>query len=875
MDLLERDRFLGVLNGLYRDAINGQGRIAAISAEAGGGKTSLVTSFARSLRGRAVTLVGACDPLSTPRPLGPLLDISPRLSPELHHLARSGVARHRVFQAFLDTLARDGRPKLLVFEDLHWADEATLDLILFAGRRLDGVRALLVITFREDEIGTDDGLRVVLGDLASSGVVRRIELPPLTPEAVRVLAQGSGVDPLVLHRQTGGNPFFVTEILASHEAAIPPTVRDAVLARLARLSPESRAYIESAAVVGPAGSRDLVAEISRLGSRHESEVEGAGWLRFDAEGYSFRHELVRDAVMSALPLARRSELSRRCLSVLETYHPGPDDLATLAHHAEEAGDRSAVLRYAPEAARRASSMGAHRQAAAQYARALRWARGDMPAAQRAELLRQFAIESRWTNRLPDAINALREALEIWRKLDDPVRQGEILSEFAYCLVVSGRNVEADAASREAIASLETAPPGPALARAYQIQAHLRMLDRDNQQAVAIGRTAIDLAEQYGAVQTLLAAQNTVGTAQMMSRERAGVELLERTVQQARKAGLDEAAIHAMSNLGSGLGELYELDDAIHWLEQVVILAGLRDFDFHRTYGHAWLALALVYRGDWNRAVAEALKVLGLYQPAPIAVIVAKVALGRVRARQGDAAAWHALDVALGLANQTGALQRVAPVRCARAEAAWLAGDMDATRGEAREVYATAVAHEHPWFAGELAYWQWKTGDEIFIPDFAAEPYALQMSGQWSAAAARWDELGCPYERARALVESADEAALREALTVFDALGARPMSARAARKLRDLGASNIPRGPRPSTRANPAGLTRRQVEVLSLVAQGLSNAEIADRMFLSTKTVEHHVSAILQKLGARTRAEAAVTANRLDLDFQARGLNGPN
>jgi DNA-binding CsgD family transcriptional regulator len=874
MDLLERDRFLGLLNELYRDAINGQGRIVAISGEAGGGKTTLVGEFTRSLRGRANTFVGTCDPLSTPRPLGPLLDISYRLSPRLDDLVRAGEERFHVFQSFLDALAQDARPRLVVFEDLHWADEATLDLIRFIGRRLDGVRALIAITYREDDLGPGHGLRVVLGDLASSGVVRRIELPPLSVDAVSILAAGSGLDPVQLHRQTGGNPFFVTEVVASGRGSIPATVRDAVLARLARLSPDARAYIEAAAVVGPIGSRGLVSAMCELSEQAESEVDGSGWLRFHADRYSFRHELVRDAVMSALSLARRTDLSRRCLSLLETHEPGPDELATLAHHAENAGDAAAVLRYAPNAARRAAAMGAHREAVAQYRRALRFA-DQLEPDRHAELLEAYAIECLVTDRSDAGIEARERAIAIWRQIGDRPREAANLNQLATLLVLSGRNAEGERASRQAIDLLWELPSSREHALAFRIQASLRMLDRDSEAAVEWAGKAIELARHFGDDDILIGALNTLGAALIVGGDRRGIDPLEQSLRLARAAGADDSASNAYANLGSALGEQFFLREAQRWLESGIEFSAARDLDASSAYMEAWLAIVLHYQGSWPEGAHLARSVLERSDVATISRIMALIALGRVRARMGGPDAGNVLDSALELALPTGTLQRIGAVRAARAEAAWLTGDRERTLQEAAADYDLATSHRHAWFTGELAYWQWKAGASVDIPEFAAEPYALQMNGEWSAASERWGVLGCPYERARALAESADETALREALTVFDSLGAGPMTARVARMLRELGASNIPRGPRPSTRANPAGLTRRQVEVLGLIAEGLSNAEIADRMFLSPKTVEHHVSAILTKLGARTRAEAAVAAARLELHPQARGSNEAN
>ena len=224
-----------------------------------------------------------------------------------------------------------------------------------------------------------------------------------------------------------------------------------------------------------------------------------------------------------------------------------------------------------------------------------------------------------------------------------------------------------------------------------------------------------------------------------------------------------------------------------------------------------------------------------------------------------------LDEALALAAPTGTLQRLAPIRAARAEAAWLEGNRDRCGEEVSAGFDLAISHRHAWFVGELAYWLWKAGAlSTPPPDCSAAPYLLQMTGKWEDAAADWDERGCRYEAARAKAESGDEAAMKQALRTFELLGAKPALAVTAKALRDLGASLIPRGPRPSTRENPANLTSRELEVLRLLMAGLRNREIAAQLFLSSKTVERHVSSILAKLGAKSRTEVVSKARSLRL-----------
>lgn len=328
--------------------------------------------------------------------------------------------------------------------------------------------------------------------------------------------------------------------------------------------------------------------------------------------------------------------------------------------------------------------------------------------------------------------------------------------------------------------------------------------------------------------------------------------------------MDSWVASAFVNLGSACGEVYRFDLAENYLRRGIEFCTERDIDFSRLYQLSWQALVWMYRGRWTEASGIAHVVLADRRSPVIARITALVALGRVRARRGDPAVREALNEAQELAGHTGTLQRVALMHAARAEAAWLDGRPLHAAEEAMVGFELAVRKRHPWFASELLFWCWQ-GDGSLpggMPEFCARhPFALEISGRWQEAAAAWRELGCPFEAARALVEG-DEAAQREALTVFESFGARPMIERVRYKLRAAGVRSLHRGPRDSTLNHPGGLTTKEVEVLALLAQGLRNKEIGQRLNRSTRTIDHHLAAIFTKLDVSTRAEAVSAAYRL-------------
>ncbi len=864
MEILEREPALDQMRRLLARAREASGCLLWIGGEAGAGKSALIRRFAAETGDRAAILIGTCDPLSTPLPLGPLLDVVDTL-PTVDALLTENAPRPQIFRAVLAALGRGRRPTCFVIEDAHWADEATLDLIRYLARRLDATRALLVVTYRSDEVAPPHPLSRVIGDLASVGDSRRITIPPLSPAAVATLAEESDLDPVALHRQTGGNPFFVTEVLAA--GGIPATVHDAVLARALRLPPAARAVLDAAAVLGDPTDVPLLQRVAAVDHDAIAACLAAGMIEADDGLLAFRHEIARQAILAAISPAHLGALHGRALDALAMLPLARGDPARLAHPAEAAGDQAAVLRHAPAAARRAAALRSHQEAAAQFGRALRFA-DVLPPTERALLLEAQANEYHLGARIDQAIVNRQQAAAIWREAGDALKVGENQSHLASLHWGAARREAAEREAVAAIATLELLPPSAALALAYEALSRVKCAALDEAAAISWGERAIALAERLDARQTLVDALINVGSTRHYQGDDRGRAQLERARDLAVASGLDLSAARALCNLGAGYGQSYRFREAVPYFAACIAFSEERDIDHTRFYATSWLASSRFMQGAWDAAAALASSVLHVDHLPPITRYDALLALGLIRLRRGEEGASACFDEALALAEGSGSLGRIAPIRAARAEAAWLAGDVPTASAEAGSAYDRALQEGQPWWLGDLAFWRWRTGTLDAPPPGIAHPFALQIAGRWQAAAAAWDDLGCPYEAARARADGDDEAALRRALATFDHLGARSVANPLRRRLRRRGAAAIPRGPRPSTRTNPSRLTRRQSEILALLAADLSTPEIAGRLFLSPRTVDNHVAAIMRKLAVASRVEAVLPAVE-------RGLLPPN
>ena len=866
MLLLEREQALRVAAGYLTDATAGHGRLVFIAGEAGVGKTSFVTRVIADAGAEASAALGTCDGSGTPAPLGALAEMLPRLPPGVWP---AEAARHDVFTRLAAALREPGPPPahLLIFEDVHWADEATLDLLRYLARRAHAFRALILVTYRGEDATAGHPLRQVIGDAATAAGVRRLDLAPLSQAAVASLARHPvradadadvpPIDTAELFRVTGGNPFFVTEVLAAGSAETPATVRDAVMARVARLPEAARSVLDLIALAGPRVEISLLEALSTDALSAAEDPMSQGMLRLTGSVITFRHELARLAVAGQIPGLRRLSIHRRILAAL-LASPGTlvvTGHARLAHHAEAAADVDAVLRHAPLAAEKAAALGAHREAVAQYQRVLRHAAGLTPP-RRAHFLGLLGYECYLTNLMTDALEARQEALGIWDAAGDRCHAGETHRWLSRLYWFTGDNDLAWEHAELAVQTLDGTDSAE-LAMAYSNLAQLKMLASDLPGTRDWASRALEvldrLPDSTATTEVRVHAWNNLGCAEVTAGDPLrGNELLTASLRQAQASDLHEHAARAYCNLCATAVIRHQYRQAREYLDAGREYCLERDLDAWSGYILGWHAHLLLEEGDSAAAHAHADEALRRSVTAPVARIVPLTVLALARARQGHGDWEHPLREATALAEATAEVQRLVPAAAARCEIAWIHGDEAAACREAARVWPAVAQDGSPWGRGSVATWL-PPATAMTVTN-VAPPYSAETTARWQEAAGIWNSLNSPYHAALALARSSDRPSLTRAIETFDALGATGPAAR-TRALARAHGWTPPRGPITATRRHPAGLTPRETEVLGLLAEGLTDAAIARQLVLSRRTVEHHVAAILAKLGVTTRHQA--------------------
>jgi AAA ATPase domain len=668
MALLERGDFLDRLGEFADDAAQGRGRFVLVEGEAGVGKTSLLEAF-RQRRPDLRWWWSGCDGSFTPRPLGPLFEIAFLVGGRLLPLCRDDTDRRELFAAFLAEVAGSDIPTVVVVEDLHWADGATLDWLRYLARRIAGTHAMVVATCRDDAPGRDDVLRAVLGQVVTHDGARRLTLPPLSRGAVRELVGDRGDDAEELYRLTGGVAFYVREVLDAPPGQVPPTVADVVAARTSGLSQQAQQLLAAAAILARPVAAPLIAAVAGVADVDAlDECLDSGTLVGGPLTYRFRHELTRLAVEGAVPAHRRSRLHRAALDALRAS--APRDHARLAHHAEAAGVADEALHHARLAAADAVALRSNREATAQFRRALRFADGWEPgerAALHEGLATALALQDRWE----ESARERASALQLRRGLGEPEGISENLRCLARCLWRLCRGEECLRTAREALAAVADRPASAAKAWAHAFHAAVLVEAAPRQEALDAALEALRQAEAAGCVEATAYSLNTLGMVRAVL-GRGGFGDLVRSIELARAQGLDDA-------VGRGYANLYQVAvDQVRFAEYGWCFAdGMRfgresDMATYTVCLRGSHAMAMLRTGRLADAVASVED--ALREPiSPVNRLHLIIPLAAAQLRQGDPQADDVLEEAWQLAGDTGERGWILRVAAVAAEAAWLAG----------------------------------------------------------------------------------------------------------------------------------------------------------------------------------------------------------
>lgn len=844
--ILEREAELAKLSGLVDETESSGGRVVLVRGEAGIGKSTLVNQFLSDSRGRANTLLGACDDLFTPQPFGSIWDIA-RLNSSLVQPLSVG-DRRAVMEILLDLLSRT-RPTVLVLEDTQWADEATLDVIKFLGRRIGRANGLVVLTYRDGEVDETHPLRKVIGELPPQNLLR-MSLNRLSAAAVSSMIESLSFDIDAVLALTGGNPLFVNEVLASGTDAVPLSVSDAVLARASKVSPEGRRVLNFVSVVPGQVEISLVDRVVRPRGEHLAECVRYGLLSVDGDSLSFSHELQRRAIESSLSPSSRQSLNHQVLIALgESADP-----AKLVHHAIAAHDVEAILAHAPRAAQAAMAIESTSQAVAHF-RALEPYLERIEIGERAVIFADWATQESYLDN-PESLSLFERAIDLQRSVGDEHCLARTLTMASRVNSTNAHPAEALAYATEAVALLEPYGPSPDLARSLGHRAFLEFAYEDRDESVLpLVNRAMSVAAAVGDDASMISALSVKAQLAYSRGDMTAMAFMEESLQRAERTGEHWGELVALINMASMFGDVRDVARATDFVRRARDTAARYDIRSMEIHAQAMYSEFLLWSGDWDAAENAATEALG--SSAHVEALATRV-LGTIQARRGRNEAHTAIFRMWSLVQPGEGPTVVDPCAAAMAEYLWLSTEHNpALMARLEEILAAGVALGEPWPSGPLAFWMWKLGVLEKVPDGTANSYACIIGGEYLKSAGYWREKGIPYEEGLALMHGSETEQI-EAIRIFEDLGAVAIANKVRRVLMDHGA-RVPRGKSFATRDHAAGLTARQAEVLALLAQGLTNTKIADVLFVSQRTVENHVSAVLMKFDVATREAAVETA----------------
>lgn len=851
------------LQSKLKEVSAGEGHSVFVSGEAGIGKTTLVKTFCKELKTRCVIYQGTCDALFTPRPLAPLFDILVQTGSTLPENTPDIADRTLFFSRVFNEFKSRMETCLVIFEDIHWADDATFDFIKFFARRVTQLPCLFVLTYRDTEVHTNEHLKSILGHLNRDSFTR-FELPPLSKQAVDQMSAERGYRGEDVYSVSGGNPFYVNEILANYSTGIPENIKDSVLSVFNRLEEKTKNAWKILSVL-PAPF--AINNLNKMDQGFTEVIDVCIKQRIlvvHNDLIAFKHELYRRTIEASLSPLVRIELNKKILDLFLPNFENSQQIEQIVHHAKNANEYDLVAYYAPIAGAKAASVGAHTEAAKLYFTAIEYYKGNDPN-KLAELYEAYAYECYLTNQVNTAIIYAEKSLTLWEKIRDTERTGNCLRFLSRLWWFDGNRKKAEAFAAQSIELLDKLPTSKSKAMAYSNMSHLKMLSDEAGECIVWGEKAITMAEELSDNEILSHALNNVGDvlARIPSSKEKGIQLLQQSLQIALKNGLQEHAARAYTNLlhNGMLTKDYDFASAV--MEEGTRYCEERNLDSWSVYILSNKARLKLETGEWDEAYSIAERILENEEPSAIARIGALVVFATVKMRRGEPDTLPLLVEANALAFKTMELHRIIPAMVASLEYEWITSK-SFIENEALTTTVGMIAGMGNIFENSaLAFWLRKARHQVVSLADVFDGYKYDDSKAKAKAIDTWEKAGCPYEHALLLFEGSDDDK-RTAVSMMQDLGATAVSEKMKFYLRKAGVKKVPRGARKTTQSNAAQLTGRELEILQLINEGLQNKEIASRLFISAKTVDHHITSILYKLEVNSRVKAVNEAIRLEI-----------
>jgi tetratricopeptide (TPR) repeat protein len=772
MELMEREVFLDILQSRFETVLDGEGHCVFVSGEAGIGKTSLIKAFSKELTNRCKIFQDTCDALFTPRPLAPLYDILLQLEDDLPANNQEIADRTAFFTRIFQALKNQKELSVVIFEDIHWADDATLDFIKFFARRISQLRCLFILTYRDNEIHSGAHLRNILSQLNRDSFIR-LQLPPLSKQVVDKMAGERGWKGEDVYSISGGNPFYVNEILASYSVGIPENIRDSVLSVYNRQDAKTKHVWEILSVMPTGFSARYLDKMDPFYADVIEEGLAAKMLVNNKGVISFKHELFRRAVEASLSPLVRVELNKKILELfLESFEEN-QQIEQIVHHAKNANEYDFVAYYAPIAARKAASVGSHTEAATLFLSAIEYYQ-DSDDDTLIEFYESYAYECYLTNQIREAIIYAGRSLNLLEKKDNKEKIGNCMRFLSRLWWFNGNRKKAESFAVRAIDFLDKQAASKEKAMAYSNMSQLKMLSDEPADCIYWGEKAIEMAKELADEEILSHALNNVGDVQARiqpSKEK-GIELLQQSLNIALKNSYHEHVARAYTNLGHNGLLMKEHELAGRMLEEGIQYCEERDLDSWTTYMWGDMAKLKLETGNWKEAYEIADRLINNEDLASIVRIGALIVLATIKMRRG-----HDLDEALAflteakeMAFETMELQRIIPALVALLEYEWLTGKRIVDQRSLDEAIAMVGKMGNMYENGEFAFWLVKARKQHIELRESFIGYQVDDRSLAIRASDIWEKAGYPYGQALTLFEAGDEEK-RKAISIVHALGA--------------------------------------------------------------------------------------------------------